>query len=205
MSTGASRTPALGARTSANNAASGRREGPSLLCIERKEPGVASSSPVEARRPESWRPRLIGRITFALLGLFFIGLAVLALVVGIAGPEPAALICVPFAMAFGIPLLLAARMRITVGPECLEYRNFGAVRTIRWGDIRGAAAGYYGITLTLDGLDEYRQPRTVIAMAVQRSNLAQWFEWHTRADRLVALILDRAQQAGGDRGAHPVV
>ena len=151
-------------------------------------------------RRTTWRPLLFGRICFAVLGVGLLGAAA-ALGVYAVMADTAQVALAAILLAWAIPFLLALRSRITLGEDALEYRNFGTVRRIPWGEIQRVSAGYYGITLTVAGLTSNRT--RVTAMAVQKSNAAQAFRWGTRADELVKLIERRASICDDpDNGLH---
>ncbi len=60
------------------------------------------------------------------------------------------------------------------------------------------SAGYGGVTIT-------RADRTRVgAWAVQKTNLASWFHWRTRADDVVEAILAAAREAGAQIRVKPV-
>jgi hypothetical protein len=65
---------------------------------------------------------------------------------------------------------------------------FGVVR-IPLEAVVDVSAGYYGLTITL------ASGTRVSAWAVQKSNLASWFNRHTRADDVAEAILAAAREA----------
>lgn len=130
-------------------------------------------------------------------------------IIRIVGGLLAAFTCVPTAGAvvdlvhsgFGIGWFLAliefplaavwlwrgfVRSSITLTRQELLIRN--PIRTYRvpLTDVTSATAGYSGIVITTSSRED------ICAWAVQKSNLAEWCGWETRADRVAAAITEAA-------------
>jgi hypothetical protein len=85
-------------------------------------------------------------------------------------PTAAVMVVVPF------------RAFLRVDEVGVSYRTLLATLTIPWADLRGCRPGYDGITLLRgDG-------SVANAFAVQKSYLATWLHWNTRADEVCAVI-----------------
>ena len=84
--------------------------------------------------------------------------------------------------AAAVFVLVPFRAFIRVEAAGVGYRNLFATRTIPWNQLRACRAGYSGISLLLvDG-------SAANAFAVQKSNMAQWLHWKTRADEVCEVI-----------------
>lgn len=87
-------------------------------------------------------------------------------------------------------------LRLTT-TEVIVRNPFEIVR-IPLGEVVDVTAGYGGVAIM-------RADRTRVgAWAVQKTNLASWFHWHTRADDVVEAILAAARQAGAEIRVRPV-
>ncbi len=74
---------------------------------------------------------------------------------------------------------------VALTPEGLEVQGAFATRSVRYGAIRDARPGIYGLRIeTMDQGD-------LIVWAVQKSKFAEWFHQDTRADVVVAEIMER--------------
>ena len=132
---------------------------------------------------QTWRTTRLARVGgagvaagTAALGIFaavetvldFTGAALLLAVLCLAAA--AAMVAIPF------------RAFIRVDEAGVSYRTLLATQTIPWAELRGCRAGYGSIALLrVDG-------SIANAFAVQKSNLAMWRHWNTRADEVCAVI-----------------
>lgn len=148
-----------------------------------------------------WRPTVVLRVACTALGVAFVAFG--ALLVVAADPLIAGLLVAPLFILVGIVFFRFAKMTIKVSPAGLDIRNLGGVEHIAWSTIRDASAGYNGITLWVADMGRSHQPLTKTAMAVQKSNIAQWLNLSTRADRLVGVILERASAVSAPGKSDP--
>ncbi|MBG0831875.1 hypothetical protein HS041_29630 [Planomonospora sp. ID67723] len=150
---------------------------------------------------QTWRVSLALRIVG--VGLFLVLLGVLAFVVMIiiSGFEVA-----PVASVLGlvglVPLMRALLVKclldsirpwIRLNGEVVIIRNPLSTHRIPLAQIASISAHDDGITI------ETHAGRVISAWAVQKSNLATWLGWHTRADRVAdrlreVVIAARSQQ-----------
>jgi Bacterial PH domain len=87
--------------------------------------------------------------------------------------------------AFGY-WLFAVRPRLTLRADRLVVQNPVRRHDIAMSAVLGARAGYSGIVI------DVRPNRTVVAWAVQKSNLAGWLGRKTYADEVAARIMAAA-------------
>jgi hypothetical protein len=120
--------------------------------------------------------------------LFFVVLAALLTAIGIvlAGAVLVWLVClVVLACVWRVYLV----PYVALGPDGLEVQGAFAHRALSYASIREARPGLYGLQIrTMDG-------NTIVGWAVQKSKFAEWFHRHTRADDVVADIMDRVERA----------
>jgi hypothetical protein len=140
----------------------------------------------------TWRVNPIGRTVCGLMAVFFIGIPTAGVVAWLSEGHA------------GIGLLLAliecplvavglwrggVRASLTLTEQELLIKN--PIRTYRVPliDVTSATPGYSGIVITTSS-DE-----NVCAWAVQKSNIADWSGWRTRADDVAAVISEAARVA----------
>jgi hypothetical protein len=78
---------------------------------------------------------------------------------------------------------------VALTPDRVVVRGVFARRTVGYGAIRRARPGLYGVRI------ETEDQGTVTAWAVQKSKFSEWTHRHTRADDVVAEIMDRVRDA----------
>jgi hypothetical protein len=132
---------------------------------------------------QTWRTTLLARGGSAAVAAGMAALGVFAAVQAVLDFTGAALLLAVMCFAtaavmVGVPFRAFIRVD-EVGVSC---RTLVATRTIPWADLRGCRAGYSGIALL--GVDG----SVVNAFAVQKSNLATWRHWRTRADEVCEII-----------------
>jgi hypothetical protein len=88
-----------------------------------------------------------------------------------------------------VPYVALTRDRVVV-------RGVFARRTVGYGVIREARPGLYGVRI------ETEDQGVVTAWAVQKSKFSEWTHRHTRADDVVAEIMDRVSDAHGASDTH---
>jgi hypothetical protein len=137
---------------------------------------------------QTWRPTQVARIGGAVVAAACASLGVFALVASVGDLSGAGL-------AFGALMIAGAALSLVVpfgayiriGHDGVSYRNFISTTTIVWTDLQACKAGYSGIALLrIDGT-------VSVGFAVQKSNLATWRHWRTRADEVVHSI-ERAKR-----------
>jgi Bacterial PH domain len=74
---------------------------------------------------------------------------------------------------------------VAVTPDCVVVRGVFARRTVDYDAIRLARPGLYGVRI------ETTDQGTVTAWAVQKSKFSEWTHRRTRADNVVAQIMER--------------
>lgn len=82
---------------------------------------------------------------------------------------------------------------VAVTPDAVVVRGVFSRRTVDYDAIRRVRPGLYGVRI------ETMDQGAVTAWAVQKSKFAEWTHRHTRADDVVAQIMDRVHDA------HPVL
>ncbi|GIH91784.1 hypothetical protein Psi01_24140 [Planobispora siamensis] len=136
---------------------------------------------------------LVGRIAGVCGFLVLLSLLILVTVLLISGFEVAPVVTVlglvgiiPLMGALGVRCLLqSVRPWIRLTDGAVIVRNPLSTHRILLTQIASISARDDGIAIETDS------GRTVSAWAVQKSNLAMWLGWHTRADRVV----DRLREA----------
>ena len=88
-----------------------------------------------------------------------------------------------------VALLYAVRARIVATDDVLLLVGCLSERRIPWVDVVGADPGYFGMTVYL------RNGSSVVAGAVQKTNLSSWLGRRTRADAVAEFIRERALRA----------
>lgn len=147
-----------------------------------------------------WRPRLISRIGFCLVALgAFLPLAVVADAfwsgegqVGQAHLGLAIFLLVSSVLGAAAFLTAAIRPRICVAEDVLHIQNLVRSYDIPWARVDGAEASYYGIVV------HQIEDKSLLAVAVQKSNLASWLGWSTRADFVVDQIRSASSKEAND-------
>lgn len=78
---------------------------------------------------------------------------------------------------------------VALTPDRVVVRGVFSRRTVGYGAIRQARTGLYGMRI------ETEDQGAVTAWAVQKSKFSEWTHRHTRADDVVAEIMDRVHEA----------
>jgi Bacterial PH domain len=78
---------------------------------------------------------------------------------------------------------------VAVTPDAVVVRGVFSQHTVDYDAIRRARPGLYGVRI------ETMDQGAVTAWAVQKSKFAEWTHRHTRADDVVAQIMDRVHDA----------
>ena len=78
---------------------------------------------------------------------------------------------------------------IALRSDCVEVQGAFTRRSVRYSDIRHVRPGLYGVRI------ETTKQGDVVAWAVQKSTISEWFHRDTRADVVVAEIMDRVHWA----------
>ena len=81
---------------------------------------------------------------------------------------------------------------VALTPDRVVVRGVFARRTVGYGAIRRVRPGLYGVRI------ETEDQGTVTMWAVQKSKLSEWRHRHTRADDVVAEIMDRVHDVHGE-------
>jgi hypothetical protein len=89
------------------------------------------------------------------------------------------------------PWVAILRSYIEIGPEHIRYRNLVHDRSILFGDIEYCEPSYNGIVVVRSSGER------VVAVAVQRSNIAHWLRHPTRSDRVCDEIRARISGTEG--------
>lgn len=148
---------------------------------------------VTAELPICWRSRLLSRLGLGVAALGLLGVPVVMVAMLAAGPlEPEAIgwtfaivvLTLPGVVAF---ILAAVRPRVCAGTSALKVRNLVATHHVPWEEVLQAEPGYYGIII------RRRTEADVVAVAVQKSNMASWLGRRTRADLVAERIMDIAR------------
>lgn len=148
--------------------------------------------------PVTWRPVLPSR-AFGVVFVLFMCFATAESLIGLANGDGLDLL--PGLAIFPIAGVLAWRMAVSswlrlTSTEVIVRNPVGVVR-IPLREITVVIAGYGGITIM-------RADRTRVgAWAVQKTNLASWLHWHTRADDVAETILTAAREAGAQLRVRP--
>lgn len=137
--------------------------------------------------PITWRPILPARV-FGVFWVAFMCFGTVAVVIGLARGEGIELLpglaVFPTVGVLGWKLSMGSWLRLTA-TEVIVCNPFEFVR-IPLQDVVGVSAGSAGLAIIL------ANGSLVRAWAVQQTNLASWFHWHTRADDVGDAILAAA-------------
>ncbi len=133
------------------------------------------------------------------VGIFFVFVAVGSTAVGLAIAGDVvmwmlALIVVRSVWRWYIVAYVVAYVALT--PDRVVVRGVFARRTVGYGAIRRARPGLYGVRI------ETEDQGAVTVWAVQKSKLSEWTHRHTRADDVVAEVMDRVRDAHDAHAAH---
>ena len=85
---------------------------------------------------------------------------------------------------------------VALTPDRVVVRGVFARRTVGYGAIRAARPGLYGLRI------ETEDQGAVTVWAVQKSKFSEWTHRHTRADDIVAEIMDRVHDVHDAHDAH---
>lgn len=138
--------------------------------------------------PHVWRVDEPVRRLAVAVSIFFIVIALGSTAVG--------LVAAGAVVMWGLALLVTLSVwrwymvpYVAVTPEALVVRGVFSRRTVDYDAIRRARPGLYGVRI------ETTDQGSVTAWAVQKSKFAEWTHRHTRADDVVAEIMDRVHEA----------
>jgi hypothetical protein len=87
---------------------------------------------------------------------------------------------------------------VALTPDRVDVRGVFARRTVGYGAIRRVRPGLYGVRI------ETEDQGTVTVWAVQKSKLSEWTHRHTRADDVVAELMDRVNDEHDVHDVHDV-
>ncbi len=130
-----------------------------------------------------WRPNRLGALAGYLVTIVFAAIGVAVAVRGLVGVS--VLLFITAAVAGLATWRCASVPFIASSPEGIVVQNPLLRRTIPWQSVRRIQGGYYGLRITT------KEGDTVIAWAVQKSNVAKWTKRRTRADRVATALLAR--------------
>jgi len=131
----------------------------------------------------TWRTTPLARGGSALVAVGLAALGVVSAVLAVLDFTPSGLLLAVLCWAAAaVFVLVPFRAFIRVDAAGVSYRNLFATRTVPWSQLRTCRAGYSGISLLrVDG-------SAANAFAVQKSNMAAWRHWKTRADEVCEVI-----------------
>lgn len=145
---------------------------------------------------QTWRPHVLSRIASVLTACAF-SFAGFCFIAGWVTLEPptSRLVTWIWGLSFiGLPITLAClvvfRFRLALYEDEIEVRNIGT-RHIALRDVESATPGSWGLVI----IRRQAPDSAVIAVGVQKSNIAVWLKWKTRADNATEVIMARAAQA----------
>lgn len=146
----------------------------------------ASMSPPAAS--EIWRvPASVRRLAGAVC-VFFVLVAVGSTAIGLSVPGTVVM--------WGLTILVTLTIwrwylvpYVALTPECMIVRGVFARRSVEYDDITRVRPGLYGVKV------ETRETGPLLVWAVQKSKFAEWSHRHTRADDVVAAIIERTLAA----------
>jgi hypothetical protein len=150
-------------------------------------------SGADESRPGTWRTsglaRAFGWVACPLLGLLAVGSLVAAVWPDVGQDRTAmAALAAAAAAAAVVTWRCALHPRLTAGPDGLVVVNPWHTLVVPWADVAGVAPGYSGIEIAR------RSGRTVVAWAVQQSNMATWMGRRTRAVRTAESLAELAER-----------
>lgn len=136
-----------------------------------------------------WRVSSAGRIGAVVLALWISSVPVFVLALARESDQAsllaALILCAAVIAGTGAVVWGCFRLRIGINRVGVHVVNLGRAVVIPWTELRGMEPGYFGITF----FRERGQPIT--AWAVQKSNMATWGNWSTRADDVVHEVTER--------------
>jgi hypothetical protein len=127
-----------------------------------------------------FKPRLVWRVIAWIVLVLWLP-ATIGLVVSLVDddtPMGGVVIMVAALLVVLAPWVVTLRSYIEIGPEHLRYRNLVHDRSILYREIECCEPSYNGIVVVRSNGER------VVAVAVQRTNIAKWLRHPTRSDRV---------------------
>ena len=143
--------------------------------------------------PQVFKPRLVWRVMAWIVVVTWLP-ATIGMIVSLVDdntPTGGVVMMVAALLVVLAPWVAILRSYIEIGPEHIRYRNLVHDRSILFGDIEYCEPSYNGIVVVRSSGER------VVAVAVQRTNIAHWLRHPTRSDRVCDEIRARISGTEG--------
>lgn len=143
--------------------------------------------------PQVFKPRLVWRVMAWIVVVSWLP-ATIGMVVSLVDdntPTGGVVMMVAALLVVLAPWFVILRSYIEIGPEHIRYRNLLHERSIDVGEIEYCEPSYHGIVVVRSSGER------VVAVAVQRTNIAKWLRHPTRSDRVCDEIRARIPRTEG--------